>query len=117
MARKRARRLQRNVDLIRAIYKAKPLRRKQLVKSADVDLIACLVDCIRNTVAGNIPLSPACHRTITRHKALLRKLSEKKNSAGVKKRILTRQTGGFFGSLIPAILGSVLTAVVDLLDK
>lgn len=115
MARKAIAQLKRNVHLLKAIHKAKPSRRCELLKRADNDLIESLCACIRNIANGNIPISANRKRSLAKYKKLLLKLADPNIPGLTKKKIVVKQQGGFFAAILPAILGPVLAAVSTLL--
>ena len=117
MTRKAVTQLKRNIHLLKAIHKARPTRRCELLKSADTDLIESLCACIRNIANGNIPISEGRKRTLSKHKKLLLQLADPSTSGIAKKRLVVKQKGGFFGAILPAILGPVLGAVSSLLTS
>lgn len=117
MARKKTTKLRRNIDLLRALKNSKPERRKKLLREADNDLVESVCDCARNVLDGNIPLTAARKRNLAKHKALLRKLADRQSKAEKKRKLFKSQRGGFLTTLIPALLGPVLSAVTELIAK
>ena len=114
MARQKVSRLRRNFELLKALHKSKPARRKELLKAADKDLVESVCDCAKNVLNGNIHLNPARKRTLAKHKKVLRELADPGITVEKKAKIFKRQKGGFIGALLPALLGPVLSAVGSL---
>ena len=83
--------------------------RRKFIKNCGTDFISSLCECIRNLLKANVPVSARQLETLRRHKQLLRKLSLRKTSMKVRRRILQR--GGFVGFLI----GPLITAITQLL--
>lgn len=75
----------------------------------DKDFIHCMCECAKNLLKGNIPLTHAQMRSLSRHKRMLRQLALKRTSLTDKKQIIQR--GGFLGLL----LGPIVSAIGSLL--
>lgn len=117
MGRKQLSQLRRNIYLLKALQKAKTARRREILKGADIDFVETVCACCRNILNGNIPITEGKRRTLTKHRKLLRKLADTSVPGKTKKNIVLRQKGGFFASLLPAILGPVLGAIGSTLLK
>lgn len=86
-----------------------------MVKSASSDLIKCLCECSMNILKGNVPISPAHKRRLSRHKKDLRFLAKRGNKIQSKKRVL--QKGGLLPALLAPLLGAALPAVTGLIGS
>ena len=100
------RRLKDNAHALHILSKSSSKRRKAILKHAHKELITCLCECALNVLKGRVPLSPTQKKKLTRHKKHLRALADKKSSHAKRKRLLV-QKGGFLGSLLAAILGTL----------
>ena len=80
-------------------------QRKQFVKHCDKEFITSLSECIKNIVNGNVKLNHRQLQSLRRHKQSLRKLSLKKTSTKVRRKIL--QKGGFLSYLIAPIVAGI----------
>ena len=76
--------------------------RRAYIKTCDSPVVDCVCECIRNLLAGRVPLKSKVLKTLRRYKRLLRKAALKKTSRGLRRRIL--QTGGFLGAILPALV-------------
>jgi hypothetical protein len=114
MARRRTSRLKRNFHVLKALYKSKPSRRRELLANADSDLVHSLCDCSKNVLNGNIPLSSNRKKQLKRHRKLLRTLANPSVPFGTRSRIIKKQRGGFL-PLLPALLGPIIGVVGNLL--
>ena len=73
-----SRRLRRQADCLRVLSKANPKLRKAILSTGSADLVKSICDCSHNLLTGNIPLTPAQKRGLSRHKTTLRQLNDKK---------------------------------------
>ena len=89
--------------MLRMMCGAKPSMIKAVLKGASPDLINALTECSLNVLKGNVRLSPAQKRQLSRYKQNLRALARKKTSVKRRKQIL--QKGGFLGALLKPVLG------------
>ena len=80
------------------LRKASPSVAKSVIKSADAGLVQCLCECSLNILKGNVRLTAAQKRKLSRYKRDLRTLAKNKVALKSKKRIL--QKGGFLGALL-----------------
>jgi hypothetical protein len=103
-------RLRRNAHVLKALHKASPTKRKQILRAhCGKDFINCVGEISKNVLKGNVRLTAAQRKGLRRRKKTLQLLARKKTSIHKKKRLI--QSGGFLGVLIPAIvslLGSVI---------
>ena len=114
MGKPKATRLKRNIDLLRALKRANPKRRAELLGVADDDLVICLCECCRNVLDANIPLTYKQKSLLKKkHLPTIRTLGNFSVPLEQKKELV--QEGGYIGALLPALLGPVLSAVTGLL--
>ena len=97
-------------DELRLLSRANPRMVKNIIKSADKDLLKSLCECCLNVLKGNIPLTIKQRKRLSKYKKQLRKLSMKKTSK--KQKVSLLQTGGFLGTLIPTVLSAILPALL-----
>lgn len=102
--------LQRNMDTLRLLTKAKPAARKAILKTGDKSLVNALCECSLNVLKGNIPLTTHQKNRLRGYKTTLRALAAK--STPLKKRRTLLQRGGFLGALLPPVLG-VLGSILN----
>ena len=77
-------------------------KKRWLKKNLDKELVFCLCECAKNLLKGNVPLTPAQKKSLSRRKKELRDLSRKNVSLKKKKKIV--QSGGFLGALLGPII-------------
>lgn len=91
-------------------------KRKNMIHACcDDQFTRAVSECCWNITNGRVPLSPNKIKQLKRHKALLRKLSDK--SVPLKQRRSVIQTGSGFASLLPLLIGPIITGVSSLLKK
>lgn len=96
-------RVKRNLSMLRWLSKANPKARKVVLRSADRDLVDCLCECALNILNGNVPLTQAQKRRLSKYKLVLRRMaSGKRSSLKAKRRLI--QTGGFIAGILPVVL-------------
>lgn len=89
-----------------------PLKlRKQLIEKVNNKCIKAICECCLNTLKGNVPLTAEQKKKLSKHKGIIRKLSDRKLSLKKKRKIIS-QKGGFLNILIPTVL-SVLSGLVN----
>lgn len=85
---------------------------KDLIKNAPKPLLNIFSSIALNLIRKNIPLSPHNVRRLKQHEGLILKLSQRKHSLTVRKKLL--QKGGLLSSLLsilPALVGGVLASL------
>lgn len=108
-------RIKRNAPLLKALYQATPLKRKDILAHCSPDFIRALCEIALNLLKGNIPLSPSQYKKLKRQRKVIRLLADKKTGLKHKHRILKRQSGGFILPLLSAavpILGNLLGGLI-----
>jgi len=71
----------------------------------------CISECILNVLNGNIKMTVCDTRKLQKHKAALRKVSDKRVPLSAKKK-LTLQCGGFLLPVLSAILPKLASLIV-----
>ena len=107
-----AKRVHKHLKTLEVLETAKPKLRKSILESADSDLIRCLCECCLNILKGNVELTAAEKRKLSRHKKFIRHLSSKNIPINTKREILV-QKGGF----LPALLGPILGIAASLIGS
>ena len=108
-----AKRLRNHIDELKVLKKANPSLRKNYLKLANKDLICCLCECSHNILNGNIKLTSAQKKKLTRHSQHLRLLAKKSVPLKTKRNILI-QKGGFLPALLAPILGIAASLISSL---
>ena len=108
-------RLKRNALLLKALYHAKPSKRKDILKHCSPDFLQALCELSLNLLKGHLKVSPSQYRQLNRQKNIIRLLADKKTSLKRKHQVLKKQTGGFILPLLSAavpILGNLLGGLI-----
>ena len=92
---------------LRTLCKCKGKKRKLLLQKASGGVIRTVAQVAKNTIKGNIPLSPRQKQRLRRHKKTLRALALAKSSLKSKRKLLSQKGG----ALLPLLLAPVLSAV------
>src|SRR6059036_1697100 len=96
-------RLHRHASLLRALHRASPATRSNLLKKhCDREFVCCITECVRNLLKGNVPLNPAQKKKLAAKKNILRQLALKNTSIRKKRKLI--QSGGFLGALLRPII-------------
>ena len=99
--------------MLQLLCGAKPGVIKAVLKGASPDLIKALSECSLNILKGNVHLTPAQKKQLSRYKQSLRALARRGTSVKRRKQIL--QKGGFIPLVLKPILnlaGGILGSLV-----
>jgi hypothetical protein len=79
-------------------------KRKELLSKCNRCIYYAISEVARNTVKGNIPLSPKRKKQLSPYKNQLRRLARKSGVSLKERKTIINQRGGFLpGLLIPAL--------------
>lgn len=91
-------------------------KRKNMIQACcDDKFTRAVSECCWNITNGRVSLSPNKMHQLKRHKTLLRKLSDK--SVPLKEKRSVIQTGSGFASLLPLLIGPIISGVSSLIKK
>lgn len=107
-------RVRKHLPLLKWLSTASPKTTKAVLKVADAEVLNCICECCLNVLKGNVPLSPAQKRRLSKCKGVLRQLGGPRSLSLKKKRQLV-QSGGFLGAL-PIMMRLVLPLVAGALS-
>ena len=107
-----AERLERNLDFIKVLTKARPKQRKAILHTADRDLILCLCEIILNFLTGNLKVPDKIITQLKKHKTCLRRLAQRDTKLEDRRHLL-EQKGGF----LPVLLAPILSVAGQLLAE
>jgi hypothetical protein len=110
-----SKRLQKNLELLKILRKAKPSQRKAILESADNGLIYCLCECIVNILHGNVRITANRKRELAKHVKVLREIADRKTKVGRKRNLLI-QKGGFLPALLAPVIGIASSLIGDLVS-
>ena len=91
------------------LAKGKPKINKAIIEESGSDVIKLFCECAKNTLNGNVKLSPGQFKKLKRYKTQLRHLADKKIGQKKKKKVL--QKGGFLGALLGAVIPALISLV------
>jgi hypothetical protein len=103
--------MKQHAAMLKMIQKARPDLRQSLIKMADQKLIRCIVESAANTLKGNVRLSAAEKRKLSRHKKVLRRLVKRGEHWKAKRKYIA-QKGGFLIPLLTPIVGALLSKII-----
>ena len=109
-------RLKKHFHVLKVLQKARPKKRKEILESANKDLVYCLCECIVNVLNGNVPTTAAQKQKIRRHGNTLKEIKHKQTSLKQKKKLFI-QRGGFLPMLLAPIIGIVGGLIGDLVSN
>jgi hypothetical protein len=109
-------RLKRNINFLKILQKASPKQRKAIIATGSQDLILCISEIVDNVLKGNVKLSPKQKKQLSRYKAILRQLGNKKLKATIRRKLLV-QKGGFLSALLGPVIGIAAGLIGDLLQR
>lgn len=102
--------VQQYIHILHTLQSAKPKLRKSILENADIHVIRTLIECIQNTLNGNVRLGQNEIKKIKRFKKVLRELLNSKCKLE-KKRKLIIQSGG--GAFLPILLAPIVSAAIS----
>ena len=100
--------IKKHLPLMQYLAKGKPKINKAIIEESGSDVMKLFCECAKNTLNGNVKLTPVQYKKLKRYKTQLRQLTDKKIGHKKKKKLLQR--GGFLG----ALLGAVIPALIGL---
>ena len=103
-------RLESKKEYLQILSLCNPKMRKAIIQNGDKELISTICECILNCINGNIDINTDTKQKLCRHKEILRKLIQKRNSSFKQKKQLLIQKGG---AILPIILSTVLSGLVS----
>ena len=88
---------------------AKLKLRKAIISNCDRELVNSICECVLNMLIGNVKLSGCVTLKLRKHKAVLRKVADRRIPLSSKKLIVQR--GGFLLPLLNAVLPALATVI------
>ena len=107
-------RLRSNYHAIYVLKDAKTKLRKAIISNCDRELVNSICECVLNVLNGNVKLTGCVTRKLRKHKAVLRKVADKRVPISGKKLIVQRR--GFLLPLLSAVLPALATLIFKLRD-
>lgn len=94
------------LPVLKLLNDGTPDCRRNIIQHSDLDLINTLIECVYNTLKGNIPLKRSEISKLKAFKKVLRKLFRKGGGLKNARKIII-QSGGAF---LPALLSPIVAA-------
>ena len=107
--------LKKHAEIICLLAKAKPKVIRNIISSADKDLIKTVSACSYNVLKGNLEVTPSQKKRLHRYKESLRTISLKKTPLKTSRALLMKGSGlvtALLGTIAPLLLKAVVPAVV-----
>jgi hypothetical protein len=95
---------------LQVLKKAHPNLRKANISNCNKELVNCISEIVLNVFSGNLPCNTG---KLRKHKAALRKVTERHVSLSGKKRLIV-QRGGFLLPLLRTILPTLAGLLTQL---
>ena len=111
--------LEKYIDLLQLLQKAKPSQRKHIIEMANGQFIKLICECCLNVLRGNVPLTPARKRNLKKFAPIMRQVASKadRNKSLKRKRELLVQNGGFLPALLAPIVSLAGGLIGELVGK
>jgi len=87
-------RVKSNYHTLQVLQTDDPKLRKAIISKCNKELVNCISECVLNVLNDNIKLAGCDTRKLQKHKAALRKVSDRRVPLSKKKSIIL-QRGGF----------------------
>ena len=103
-------RLRSNYHALHVLKAATPKLRKASLSIFDKQLVKSICEFVLNVLNGNVKFSGCVTRKLRKHKAVLRKVADKRVPIFSKKKFIV-QRGGFLLPLLSAVLPALATLI------
>ena len=103
-------RVRSNYHALHVLKTATPKLRKAIVANCDRELVNNVCESVLNVLNGNVRLSACVARKLRKHKAVLRKVADRRVPISGKKKLIV-QRGGFLLPLLSAVLPALATLI------
>lgn len=100
-----------NTILLHALCHLDKQQRASLLRAIDKNGVRVICECALNTLNGIVPLKKSERVRLSKHKKVLRRLTNKTGCWKTKKRVIVQKGEGFLLPLLLPIIGSVLSNV------
>jgi len=99
-------RLKQNFSTLKFLSKTNKQLRSAIICACDHQLLACICECIKNVMDGNVPLPLDTLKRLKPYRHTMEAVVHKRRAASEKKRQIV-QNGGFLPILLPALIGVI----------
>ena len=101
-------RVKTNYHTLQVLKTADPKLRKAIISKCNKELVNCISECFLNVLNGNIQLPGCVTRMLQKHKAALRKVSDRRVPLSKKKKLIVQRAGFLLPLLILPTLASLI---------
>jgi hypothetical protein len=92
-----------NYHALQVLKSANPKLRKVILSNCNKELLNSISECALNVLNGNLSLKPCNTGKLRKHKAVLRKIVDKRLPLAAKRKVIV-QRGGFLLPLLSVTL-------------
>lgn len=103
--------VKKHLPTLKLVQSAKPKLRKSILSNCDQDLIRTILECVQNTLLGNIRLTPSEVKNLKKFKSVLRKLLNSPGNLEQKRNLIVQNGGSFLPVLLKPIVAAAHYAV------
>lgn len=96
--------VKKHLPILKLLQSAKPKLRKSIISNCDLDFVNTLIECVFNTVKGNIPLTESEKKRLKKFKTVLRKVLKTKGGLCKKRKVIVQNGGTFLPLLLQPIV-------------
>lgn len=101
--------VQKYMHVLHTLQTATPRLRKSILENSDNQLIKTLIECVQNTLNGNVVLNQKEIKKLRRFKTVLRELRNDKCKLEKKRKLIVQSGGGAF---LPILLAPIVSAAI-----
>lgn len=101
-----------NAVLLHALCHLDKQQRTSLLRTIDKNGVRAICECALNTLNGTVPLKKNERVRLSKHKQVLRRLTNKTGCWKTKKRVIVQKGEGFLLPLLLPIIGTVLSNII-----
>lgn len=105
--------LKKHLPLLQAIVNSNTVLRKKIIRTGDIKLILAIIECIHNTLIGNVKLSKKQTEQLRPYKNILRRISKPGDTLEKKKDFIVQKGGSFLPLIIAPILSTLYSALIE----
>lgn len=103
--------VKKHLPTLKIVQSAKPKLRKSILAHCDIDFIKTILECIQNTLNGNIKLTTKETTNLLKFKAILRKIIRAPGNLHRKRDLILQNGGSFLPVLLKPIVAAAQYAV------
>lgn len=96
--------VKKHLSVLKLIQDAKPRLRKSIIIHSDLEFIKTILECIQNTLNGNIKLTDSEKKKLNKYKTVLRKILHSKGNLNKKRELILQNGGSFLSTLLKPIV-------------